>query len=101
MKRRSRNWAKAAFHITTPSPWRTLVCCTDECETCPLFNEGCARRCVRWDDMVCEDCPCLASEGAGKAQCVDPQAVGDLVDRPCKRVSADSRLSDNTDRGDL
>ncbi len=49
-----------------PVAARVDVVCDDDCENCPLYLEGCAQRCVRWDDLVCKDCPCLASLHAGE-----------------------------------
>lgn len=86
MTRRSRKWVRGAFHVTTPSSWRELVCCTDECETCPLYLDGCSKSCVRWPDLICENCPCLASENAGEnIQCVDPSTMNPIIDKPCMK----------------
>lgn len=40
------------------------VVCNDDCEHCPMFTRGCAKHCNRWDDLICKDCPCLASQYA-------------------------------------
>lgn len=53
---------------TTPSKLRTrmTVVCTDDCPNCIMFRLGCAKRCTRFPDIVCEACPCRASAFAGK-----------------------------------
>ncbi len=51
--------------LTRPSDIRKGIICTDQCEQCPLFLIGCAKRCVRFPDLVCGDCPCRASFFAG------------------------------------
>lgn len=53
---------------TTPTKLRTrmTVVCTDDCENCIMFKLGCAKRCTRFPDIVCEQCPCRASAFAGK-----------------------------------
>ena len=55
---------------TQPSPWRTGIVCTGDCENCPLSTKGCARKCSRWPyegageagvaGGVCAVCPCRA-----------------------------------------
>lgn len=49
-----------------PSPVRKGLICNDQCETCPLNKIGCAKKCVRFPDQVCSDCPCRASRYAGE-----------------------------------
>lgn len=49
--------------------------CIDDCEACPLFAQ-CAGKCVRWNDLVCNDCSCLGSSYAdvwGAVKTVDPK----------------------------
>lgn len=52
--------------LTTPAAWHKLIVCTDDCESCVLNTpEGCANGCFRFPDLVCDGCPCRASEFAG------------------------------------
>lgn len=59
--------------------------CTDKCEDCPLYTKGCGAKCVRWNDLVCNDCPCLGSAYAdvfGPAETVDPKTDKDKAADP-------------------
>ena len=51
--------------LTVPSKWRQSIVCTDQCDTCPMYLKGCAKRCSRFPDAVCATCPCRASIMAG------------------------------------
>lgn len=51
-----------AFSLIVPSPLAQDIVCIDDCERCPLFKNGCAGGCPRWDDLVCSFCPCLGSK---------------------------------------
>ena len=53
------------YVLSVPSKWRGKIVCTDQCDTCPLAQRGCARTCVRFPDKVCSMCPCRASAFAG------------------------------------
>ena len=44
---------------------RMAIVCTDDCDNCILNKLGCAKRCTRFPDIVCADCPCRASIFAG------------------------------------
>lgn len=65
-KTRNIRWVEGAFSLTAPAAMRVTVVCDDDCPNCPLYLRGCAGRCVRWDDLVCSDCPCLGSKYADK-----------------------------------
>jgi hypothetical protein len=52
--------------IPTQKRTRMTVVCTDDCDNCIMFKLGCARRCARFPDNVCEACPCRASAFAGQ-----------------------------------
>jgi hypothetical protein len=83
----SREWFRKGAHVTVPSRWRRHVICSDDCDSCPLAINGCASRCTRWDDLICADCPCLATKtklGVQK-RCVDP-AQAAIVDMPCGKM---------------
>ena len=54
------------FVPTAPVEWRGSIVCDDDCDNCPLFKNGCAGNCTRWDDAVCFNCPCLASRFAAE-----------------------------------
>lgn len=69
-------WIKGAMSLTAPSSLSQTVVCDDDCENCPLYLKGCAKNCVRWDDLICQTCPCLASKYAdswGETKVVDPK----------------------------
>lgn len=88
-KRLSLRWTRSALHLTVPT--RNLVrqvICQDDCARCPLFTNGCAGACMRWDDAVCLFCPCLGSRHTTErdVRTVDPDdderehpAVGGLM----------------------
>ncbi len=44
---------------------RMAIVCTDDCENCIMYKLGCAKKCTRFPDIVCEACPCRASIFAG------------------------------------
>lgn len=72
----SRKWVLRAFPPTAPSPERTQIICDDDCDNCPLYQTGkCAKKCNRWENAICNDCPCLGSRNADwriRPQTVDP-----------------------------
>lgn len=71
----SEGWLKGAFSLTNPSSFAGTIVCNDDCKNCKLFRNGCAGKCVRWDDMVCKGCPCLASRYANidiEPRTIDP-----------------------------
>lgn len=75
-KRLSVQWIMGAMSLTAPSSLSQSVVCDDDCENCPLYLKGCAKNCVRWDDLICQHCPCLASKYAdswGDTKVVDPK----------------------------
>ena len=76
-KRLSTEWVMGAMSLTAPSAASHVVICNDDCENCPLFKRGCAKNCVRWDDLICKHCPCLASKYAdslgNETKCVEPK----------------------------
>lgn len=62
----ARSWVVNSFALTAPSDFRGSIVCIDDCPNCALFKKGCAGACVRWDNFVCRDCPCLGSKYADK-----------------------------------
>ena len=52
--------------MTVPRKWRQEIVCTDRCDDCIMAQYGCAKKCIRFPDAVCDTCPCRASVGAGK-----------------------------------
>ena len=52
-------------NLTEPPWWHKLIICNDDCDNCPLnTDQGCAKNCFRFPDLVCEGCPCRASKFA-------------------------------------
>ena len=45
--------------LTRPSKWAQGIVCIANCEKCPLALKGCADECTRFDDLVCQGCPCV------------------------------------------
>lgn len=97
-----------AFPLTAPVSWRGTVVCNDDCDNCPLFQNGCAgggvnskgenKGCNRWDNLVCKDCPCLASSYADLYRepiLIDPalsvEEAKEFVDSK-QRIQADPKL---------
>lgn len=81
----SRQWVINAFPLTAPVHWRETIVCNDDCVNCPLWQNGCAGNCVRWNDLVCKDCPCLSSKYAdlfGDVLTVDPRTNQDADAKP-------------------
>lgn len=75
-KRLSVEWIMGAMSLTAPSKNIDKIICNDDCENCVLAQKGCAKNCVRWDDLICQNCPCLASRYAdswGETKTVDPK----------------------------
>jgi len=60
---------------TTPYKGRMEIVCTDDCANCILFNLGCASRCTRYPDIVCQSCPCRASKFVGQINEEESNAV--------------------------
>ena len=54
---------------------RQRIVCTDDCQNCVMFLRGCAKRCSRFPDLVCQACPCRGSEFAGEIN--KPGSIGD------------------------
>ncbi len=52
--------------LTEPWEGRRTVICTDKCDECPLSKLGCALKCTRFPDRVCESCPCRSSKFVGE-----------------------------------
>jgi hypothetical protein len=85
MTHKSREWFLGAAHATVPVGWRKVIVCDEDCDSCPLAINGCARSCTRWETLVCYDCPCLGNScwrPEDKRTCVDPAEKG-IVDMPC------------------
>ena len=56
-----------AYRLTKPTNGRRKwVICNSQCDTCPLYQNGCAGNCNRFPTDVCADCPCRASMFVGK-----------------------------------
>jgi len=75
-KRLSVEWIMGAMSLTAPSKYIDKIVCNDDCDNCELAKKGCAKNCVRWDDLICQNCPCLASKYAdtwGETKTVDPK----------------------------
>lgn len=97
----SKGWVTGAFSLIVPSPLAKEIICIDDCPNCPLFNNGCAGGCPRWDDLVCSFCPCLGSKYLNKADIttVNPDTL-ELEDE-AKHLPAVRRLRSTMQDGDL
>lgn len=65
-KLNSDGWLNGAFSLTAPSSLAKSIVCIDDCNNCPLYKKGCAGNCIRWDEKVCNYCPCLGSKYVGE-----------------------------------
>lgn len=88
-KHLSKEWVKGAFSLTSPVVWHLDLVCIDKCEDCPLYQNGCGAKCVRWGDLVCNTCTCLGSSYAdifGKPETVNPKTNEDAPEDPALAV---------------
>ncbi len=53
------------YRLTVASEKRKWIVCSNQCDTCPLYLNGCAGNCIRFPTDVCADCPCRASPDRG------------------------------------
>ena len=78
----SYEWLKQAIKFTLQSEGVDDFVWNDDCDNCALHDKGCAKNCARWPDMICNNCPCLASKFAkrgGELRTVHPRTLEEAI----------------------